>query len=45
MSDVVAYILLLATFVIPGYLAFIISDRIIQTVFENQSMLLSFPFP
>lgn len=45
MSDVVAYILILATFVIPGYVIFAISDRIIQTVFENQSLLISFPFP
>jgi len=45
MSDVVAYILILATFVIPGYIAFLISDRIIQAVFENQSLLISIPFP
>ena len=45
MSDVVAYILFLAMFVIPGYVIFVICDRIIQAVFENQSLLLSFPFP
>lgn len=45
MSDVIAYILILGAFVIPAYATFVICDRIIQAVFENQSLLMSFPFP
>ena len=46
MSDVVSYILILGMIVIPAYL-FIIkpSVELLQAVYENQSVLISYPMP
>lgn len=46
MSDVVTYILILGLIVIPAYL-FIIkpSVELLQAVYENQSVLISYPMP
>jgi ABC-type Mn2+/Zn2+ transport system permease subunit len=44
-SDVVGYILILGLFVFPAYGAIQLAERIMYAVFENQSILLSFPFP
>ena len=45
MSDVVSYILILGMVIIPGYVAIQLCVRIMQAVFENQSLLISFPMP
>lgn len=45
MDDVVGYCLMLGAIVLPAYAIFVIGNRIIQAVFENQSMLVSFPIP
>ena len=45
MSDVVGYILILGLLVFPAYAAIQLGERIMYAVFENQSLLLSFPFP
>jgi hypothetical protein len=45
MSDAVGYVLILGAVVIPGYLAILLAEDILLTVFENQSILLSFGFP
>ena len=45
MSDVIGYILILGLFVIPGYALVQLAVRIMQAVYENQSILISFPFP
>lgn len=44
MSDVVGYILTLGTFVIGAYAAIRICIALLQTVYQNQSLLLAFPF-
>ena len=46
MNDVVTYILLLGLVVIPAYLGVIQpSIKLLIGVYENQSMLVSFPMP
>lgn len=45
MQDIVSYILIVGAVVLPMYFVFLLGNRIIQAVFENQSMLVSFPFP
>jgi hypothetical protein len=45
MSDAVGYILILGLIVFPIYGALQLAERIMYAVFENQSILLSFPFP
>ena len=45
MSDVVGYILILGLLVLPAYAVIQLGERIMYAVFENQSLLLSFPFP
>jgi ABC-type Mn2+/Zn2+ transport system permease subunit len=45
MSDVVGYILVLGMVVLPGYAAIRLAVRIMQAAYENQSIVLSFPFP
>jgi hypothetical protein len=45
MSDIVGYILVLGLFVLPGYALVQLAVRIMQAAYENQSVVLSFPFP
>jgi hypothetical protein len=45
MQEVAAYIIILGLIVLPGYALIRLAMQIMQTVYENQSMLVSFPFP
>ena len=45
MSDTVGYILILGLIVLPGVIVATVSERIMLAIFEQQSLLLSFPFP
>lgn len=45
MQDVVAYVLILAAVVLPAFLLILFLVRVLQAVYLNQSLLLSFPLP
>lgn len=45
MADIVGYLCVLGLLVIPGYALVQLALKIMQAAYENQSILLSFPFP
>ncbi len=45
MSDIVEYILVLGLIIIPLYAGVKIGMKIIGAIYENQSVILSYPFP
>lgn len=44
MNDVVGYVLVLAAIVIPAYALIRLAQAMLSAVFENQAVILSFPF-
>jgi len=44
-QDAIAYVLILAAFVLPGFAMILFLVRVLQAVYINQSLLLSFPLP
>jgi hypothetical protein len=44
-DDLVAYVLILGLFVIPGYSIIQLAERIMYAVYWLQSSIISFPFP
>jgi hypothetical protein len=44
-DDLVAYVLILGLFVIPGYAIIQLAERIMYAVYWLQSSIISFPFP
>lgn len=45
MDDVVGYLLVLGLIVLPSYLAIRVLQALMTAVFQNQSVILAFPFP
>ena len=45
MDDIVGYILILGLIVLPGYAIIKLGLFILRALYENQSMILSLPFP